>query len=110
MQLQEFDIFPDINLRTESQVKSKWKLKSMDFLTLTAFCVSLTIFLNIIAGFLTYYACKKFSLKVQSELEFKLKTEQLYLNKLKQNMEEYLKQSFRSQKKEHRLVKQILKK
>ena len=82
----------------------------MDFFTTVGLCVTLTIFLNIIGGFLTYYACKKFALKVQAQLEFKIKTEQIYLSKLKQNVEQYLKESFRSQKKEHKLVKQIMKK
>ena len=81
----------------------------MELITVIGICVTLTTFLNIMAGFLTHYACKKFTLKVQAELEFKIRTEQIYLSKLKQNMEQYLKESFRSQKKDHKLVKQILK-
>ena len=82
----------------------------MDFFTIIGLCVTLSVFINIIGGFMTYYACKKFALKVQAQLEFKIKAEQVYLNKLKQNVEQYLKESFRSQRKEHKLVKNLMKK
>ena len=82
----------------------------MDFFTIIGLCVTLSVFINIIGGFMTYYACKKFALKVQAQLEFKIKTEQIYLNKVKQNVEQYLKESFRSQRKEHKLVKNLMKK
>ena len=72
--------------------------------------VFLTILLNIISGFLIYYSCKKFALKVQKEIEMKIRAEKLYISQLKSYIEEYLKQSFRSQKKEHQLVNKILRK
>ena len=81
----------------------------MDFISI-AVCGFLTLLLNIISGFLIYYSCKKFALKVQNEIELKIRAEKLYISQLKQNIEEYLKQSFRSQKREHQLVKKILKK
>ena len=81
----------------------------MDFISI-AVCGFLTLLLNIISGFLIYYSCKKFALKVQNEIELEIRAEKLYISQLKQNIEEYLKQSFRSQKREHQLVKKILKK
>ena len=70
----------------------------MDILSI-ATCGFLTILLNIISGFFIYYSCKKFALKVQNEIEMKIRAEKLYISQLKSNIEEYLKQSFRSQKK-----------
>ena len=58
----------------------------------------------------TFFTCKKFVLKVQNNIELQIQAEKLYISQLKQNIEEYLKQSFRSQKREHQLVKKILKK
>ena len=81
----------------------------MDFISI-AVCGFLTLLLNIISGFLIYYSCKKFALKVQNEIELEIRAEKLYISQLKSNIEEYLKQSFRSQKREHQLVKKILKK
>ena len=81
----------------------------MDFMSL-AICGFITILLNIISGFLIYFTCKKFALKVQNDIERQIMAEKLYISQLKQNIEEYLKQSFRSQKREHQLVKKILKK
>ena len=81
----------------------------MDFVSIAA-CGFLTLLLNIISGFLIYYSCKKFALKVQNEIELKIRAEKLYISELKSNIEEYLKQSFRSQKHEHQLVKKIGKK
>ena len=75
-----------------------------------AICGFITILLNIISGFLIYFTCKKFALKVQNDIERQIMAEKLYISQLKQNIEEYLKQSFRSQKREHQLVKKILKK
>ena len=75
-----------------------------------AICCFITILLNIISGFLIYFTCKKFALKVQNDIELQIQAEKLYISQLKQNIEEYLKQSFRSQKREHQLVKKILKK
>ena len=81
----------------------------MDFMSL-AICGFITILLNIISGFLIYFTCKKFALKVQNDIERQIMAEKLYISQLKQNIEDYLKQSFGSQKREHQLVKKILKK
>ena len=81
----------------------------MDFISI-AVCGFITLLLNIISGFLIYFSCKKFALKVQNEIELEIRAEKLYISQLKSNIEQYLKQSFRSQKREHQLVKKILKK
>ena len=81
----------------------------MDFMSL-AICSFITILLNIISGFLIYFSCKKLVLKVQNNIELQIQAEKLYISQLKQNIEQYLKESFKSQKREHQLVKKILKK
>ena len=101
-----FDIFPIFRIIELNQADAS---DEMDFISI-AVCGFLTILLNIISGFLIYFTCKKFALKVQNDVELQIRAEKLYISRLKQNIEEYLKQSFKSQKREHQLVKKILKK
>ena len=44
----------------------------MDFVSIAA-CGFLTLQLNIISGFLIYYSCKEFALKVKNEIELKIR-------------------------------------
>ena len=81
----------------------------MDYLLVIGLTVTICIFINIISAYLVNYKCQKAILRSQVNLEIKLANEKVYLDSLKSNLEAYLRQMTRIQKKDHMAVKKLKK-
>ena len=81
----------------------------MDYLLIIGLTVTICIFINIISAYLVNYKCQKAILRSQVNLEIKLANEKVYLDSLKSNLEAYLRQMTRIQKKDHMAVKKLKK-
>ena len=73
----------------------------MDTLLLIGLTTAICVVINIISGFLIQYQCQRAILKSQAKLEFKISSEKKYLDTLKTNLESYLRQMTKVQKKDH---------
>ena len=71
--------------------------------------VTICIFINIISAYLVNYKCQKAILRSQVNLEIKLANEKIYLDSLKSNLEAYLRQMTKIQKRDHMAVKKLKK-
>ena len=81
----------------------------MEYLLVIGLTVTICIFINIISAYLVNYKCQKAILRSQVNLEIKLANEKVYLDSLKANLEAYLRQMTRIQKKDHMAVKKLKK-
>ena len=81
----------------------------MDYFLVIGSTVTICIFINIISAYLVNYKCQKAILRSQVNLEIKLANEKIYLDSLKSNLEAYLRQMTKIQKRDHMAVKKLKK-
>ena len=81
----------------------------MDTLFIIGITTAICVIINIISGFFIQYKCQRAILKSQAKLEFKISSEKKYLDTLKTNLESYLMQMTKIQKKDHLTMKKLKK-